>query len=581
MVRMLGCLVTAVAVSWANAAAVAQTIYPINRATILAGSKFDLKIEFPEVRPKGSLKITINGEDISAVFGREAEYIEREDGGPASTLLLRDVVIAKPGTYTIAASDGTASKSVTWEVFGTPEPRRAKNVILFVGDGMSVAHVTAARILAKQIHEGKYRGLLAMDTARYMAMIGTSGVDSVITDSANSAHAYTTGHKSSVSALGVYASRAKDNLAHPKVETITSLVKRHLNMAVGIVTNTEVQDATPAAMVAHTRSRRDYDIITRQFFESEADVIMGGGLANFIPKTMPGSRRGDEQNYVDRFKQSGFAFAATAKEMIAAAERDDTKRLLGLFSLGNMDGALDRFYLKGGTVGKFPDQPNLPDQVRAAIKVLERGPNGFFLMVESGMIDKYSHPLDWERAVYDTIMLDHALKVVLDWARDRDDTLIIVVPDHTHGLAIVGTVDDTKPGPMMRDKVGVYNDAGYPTYPPPDKEGYPPRVDVSRRLAIFFSGHPDYFETFRPKLDGPNRPTMRGQERTSVANERYKDEPGAVLRPGNLPRRTESGVHSAEDVVLRAWGPGAERFQGFMDNTAVFRVVAEALKLAR
>src|SRR5207302_2893442 len=86
-------------------------------------------------------------------------------------------------------------------------------------------------------------------------------------------------------------------------------------------------------------------------------------------------------------------------------------KLLGLFTLGNMDGALDRKILKGGTVGKFPQQPDLTEQVSAALKVVARNEAGFFLMVESGMIDKYTHFLDMERAVYDTIMLDNAVRL--------------------------------------------------------------------------------------------------------------------------------------------------------------------------
>jgi anthranilate phosphoribosyltransferase len=98
-------------------------------------------------------------------------------------------------------------------------------------------------------------------------------VESVITDSANSAHTYTTGHKSANGALGVYPSRAADNLAHPKVETLTELVKRRrARMGVGVVTNTEIEDATPASMVAHTRRRGDYDVIVRQMLDAGPDV---------------------------------------------------------------------------------------------------------------------------------------------------------------------------------------------------------------------------------------------------------------------------------------------------------------------
>ena len=124
---------------------------------------------------------------------------------------------------------------MTWNVYATG-PRRARNVILFVGDGMSVAHRTAARILSKGISQGKYKGKLAIDDMPYMALVSTAGTDSVITDSANSMSAYTTGHKTCVGAIGVYCASNLDPLAHPHVENLTSVVKRAAGMAVGVVT---------------------------------------------------------------------------------------------------------------------------------------------------------------------------------------------------------------------------------------------------------------------------------------------------------------------------------------------------------
>src|SRR5216684_7434946 len=231
-----------------------QTIYPIDRAAILAGARFDFKVEFPAIAKQADLKITINGEDYSRQLGKAGQFVENEDGLNASSLVLRDASIDKPGTYKVVASDGTRRSEVTWTVFATG-PRVARNVILFIGDGMSIANRTAARILSKGIKEGKYFGKLAIDDMPHMALIGTSGVDSITTDSANSMSAYTTGHKSSVNALGVYVARNKNNFEHPHVETIAELAKRQASMAVGVVTDAEVEDATPAGMVAHTRRR--------------------------------------------------------------------------------------------------------------------------------------------------------------------------------------------------------------------------------------------------------------------------------------------------------------------------------------
>lgn len=572
------------AVTWiAATAALAQTVYPIDRAEMLVGARFDFKVEFSERVSSDRIKVTLNGVPYAEVFGKAAVYVEREDGKDQSALLIRDVALSKPGLYRVAVTDGTRSREVAWNVYDTG-PRTAKNVILFIGDGLSGAHRVAARLLAKGMTEGKAFGKLAMDDMPQMALVATAGMDSIITDSANSASAFATGHKSAVSAMGVYPDRTADPFDDPRIENITSLVKRRLGLAVGIVTNTEVEDATPAAMIAHTRRRYTYDRIVEQFFTAGPEVILGGGAANFLPKGTPGSKRGDDIDFIARFRAAGYVHAATATELSAAAAAATTTRLLGLFHTGNMDGALDRKFLKGGTVRQFPDQPDLTEQVAAALTVLSRNPQGFFLMVESGMIDKYTHLLDMERAVYDTIMLDNAVRLARDWAANRgEDTLILVLADHAHPISLIGTIEDdmaTTPTAPLRERVRVYEHAGFPNYPAPDTDGYPGRMDVSRRLAIFSATLPNHHETFRPKLDNPNVPTMPGIETgTFEANERYRSAPGAVLRLGNLPRIVGSSVHSGEDVVLTALGPGSERVRGQLDNTEVFRIMVEALGL--
>src|SRR5229473_3331067 len=332
----------------------AQTVYPIDRADILVGARFDFKIEFAGLADPTKVSVTLNGKDHAELFGKAATFVEREDGKDQSALILRDASLAPPGVYRLRVSDGANSRELEWNVYDSG-PRRAKNVILFIGDGMSLAHRVAARVLAKGIAEGKARGKLAIDDMPHMALVATAGSDSIITDSANSASAYATGHKSAVNAMGVYADRTFDPLDDPKVETISSLVKRRRGMAVGIVTNTEIEDATPAAMVAHVRRRSEYDRIVEQYFAAGPDVLMGGGLANFLPKSATGSKRRDESDFVAQFRAAGYAVALTGPEMAAAASDPATNRLLGLFTLGNMDGVLDRKFLKGGTVRKYPE----------------------------------------------------------------------------------------------------------------------------------------------------------------------------------------------------------------------------------
>ncbi|MBI3517600.1 MAG: alkaline phosphatase [Proteobacteria bacterium] len=556
----------------------AQTIYPLDRAEILAGSRFDFKVEFPGAPSRGVVTVTINGREAAAVLGRSATYVEREDGQDYAAYTVRGGAITAPGRYVAEARDGTRSARVVWEVFGTPA-RRAKNVILFIGDGMSVAHRTAARILSKGLVEGRYGGELAIDDMPHMALISTSGTDSVVTDSANSMGAYTTGHKSCNNALGVYCARNKHFLDHPKVETLGELAKRK-GLAVGVVTNTEIEDATPGGMVAHTRLRWEFNDIVAMFYAVKPEVILGGGSVNFWPKSTAGSKRTDEINYVQKFEADGYRHITTLTELKAAVA-GGASRLLGLFNTGNIDGALDRRVLKKGSVDKFPDQPDLVDQTRAALAVLSKAPNGFVLMVESGRIDKYTHSLDWERAAYDTIMLDNAVKLAKEFAGTRGDTLIIVVPDHAHPVSIVGTYDDERPGDTLRSKLGTYAASKFPNYPPADAEGYPPSIDVSRRIAFVYGATPDYCETGRPHLDGENRPTAKGADaNTFVANEK-NCVPGAARRPGNLPISSAAGVHAADDVILTAMGPGAELFRGRLDNTRVFRVITTALGFGR
>ena len=560
-----------------NHTAHAAAVYPINNAAILAGSKFDIKVEFSQAVNLEEVVIDINGSPSNKLITAKPEFIPNENG-KGSSILFRDVQLTKAGKYQVVARTPQERLQVTWDVYASG-PRRVKNVILFIGDGMTIANRTAARVLSKGIVEGKYQGKLAFDDMPSTAMIGTSGSDSLITDSANSMSAYTTGHKTAVNAMGVYVSRASDNLSHPKVETITELVKRNTNMSVGIVSDAELQDATPGAMVAHTRRRADKQYIADQLLASHAEVILGGGSAYFYPQSTKGSKRKDENNLVDAFKADGYKVALTKQELIAAAENKNTKKLFGVFHPDNMDGSLDRLFLKKNTVSQYPNQPDLTEMTQSAIEVLSRNPNGFFLMVEAALIDKFNHPLDWERAAFDTIMLSNAVQIAKDFAKTHPDTLIIVTPDHTHSGSISGVIHDDKPG-LLREKVGIYAEAGYPNYPKADVQGYPHQIDVSKRLAFFYGNYPDHYETMHPKLDGTFVPAVKSDNGKFIANPKYLQlQEDAIHVGGNLPSHQDVGVHTADDAVLNAMGPGSEKFKGFMDNTEVFKVMVQSLGL--
>lgn len=556
----------------------AQAIYPIDRAEILSGALFDFKVEVA-AGAEATTKITINGQDAASVLGKPFKIVTDEEGQGHSAFWVRDADLKVPGAYEVAAETaGAPPTRITWDVYEAPQ-RAAKNVILFVGDGMSIAHRTAARILSKGIREGKYRGKLAMDDMPNMALVSTAGTDSIITDSANSMSAYTTGHKTCVNALGVYCARNVASTAYPRVETIATLAQRRHGLAVGVVTNAELTDATPAGMVAHTRRRTEMGAIAMMFFDVKPDVMLGGGASYFRPLG-PGSKRNDNQNVIALFEEAGYSFVETASALESTAQAPETRKLLGLFNSGNIDGALDLKILKAGTVKDFPDQPDLVQQTKAALDVLSRSPNGFLLMVESARIDKYSHSLDWERAVYDTIMLDNAVAAAKAFVAGRDDTLIVVVPDHAHPISIVGTFDDARPGETPRTKLGVYAEAKYPNYGAPDANGYPPSPDVSRRLAVMFGTYPDHCFSGKPNLQGEFVPAAKAADGTAFSANEANCKPGTVRLFGNLPFDAPQGVHAGDDVLLTAMGPGSDLFRGQIDNTFVFRAIATALGLS-
>jgi alkaline phosphatase len=563
-------------------AANATTIYPLDRATILAGSPFDFKVEFEGAVKAEDIKITINGQDAKSLLGADYDFIAdekgKEDKSLGSAVLLRAAKVLTAGTYKVEVSAGSQTKTVVWDVYAASAQPKAKNVIFLVADGLSVAHRTGARLLSKGMTEGKANGRLNLDDVELRAFIGTSATDSVATDSANTMSAYMTGHKSAINALGVYADRTPSSLDDPRVETIAEAIRRTSKKSIGIVSTSEIEDATPAALVSHTRKRGDKAEIVGMYYDVRPDVVLGGGSAYFLGKDVPGSKRKDDKDYIALFKDAGYTLATDKAELETAAGTN-TGKILGLFHTGNMDTILDRQQLKKGTVEKFPNQPGLLDMTKLALGELSKNPDGFFLMVEAASVDKMSHPMDWDRALYETIEFDQVIGLAREFAQSNPDTLIVVTGDHTHGVSIIGTIDDGKPGEEMREKVGVYAGAGFPNYEDKDGDGFPDKVDVTRRLAVFSSNFPDYYETFRPKMGGPFEPAIKNENGQYIANPAYKDVPGAVLREGNLPRDNDTAVHTVDDVILQATGPGADEFKGYMEQSDVYRVLVDVMAL--
>ncbi|WP_103500229.1 alkaline phosphatase, partial [Streptomyces sp. SM14] len=575
-------------------------VLPLDNAKFLAGARFDLRVEAIGVDPETArIEISLSGPDGPApVLRRQSEDRSR----PADDTLAvtyRDISYPRAGEFRVRAkvtSEGTTGEAtVTHRVVtaetagnggngkggknGNAGGKQARNVIFFLGDGMGTPAITAARLLSKGITEGKYDGLLEMDTMEYRGLVSTSGADSIVTDSANSMSAYMTGHKSSVNAMGVYEGSSEDPADHPRVENITELVKRTRGMSVGVVTTAEVQDATPAAVWAHTRRRSEYLEIMDQSLKhaQRPDVLLGGGLASLLPRSAEGSRRDDDRDLVKEYEALGYTHVSTSRELSRVVKgRKMPRNLLGLFHTGNLNVYLDRRHAKNpGTLGKWNDQPTLMEMTSAALKSLEQNDRGFFLVVEGASIDKMEHPLDGPRAVYDTIEFDQALGVAKRWAQGRDDTLIVVTADHNHSMSIVGTHDRREE--QGRAANGVYGDAGFPTYTDSDGDGFPDDPDPDVQLFFGWSNHPDHTDDFRHNADFA-QPALTDRDSGDAVPNPERD-PDAELQTGNLPPDQTNCVHTVEDVSVFASGVGAERFNAFQDNTELFFGMMHALGL--
>lgn len=573
-------------------------ILPVDTAKFWAGARFDFDVEVSNAKNLQSVDVQVNGVPAEKFFGKKA--VTKDLGNGVTSYRIDDVDFAKTGKVevTVNAKDslGVSKATAGYNVVHEAAVKKAKNVILFVGDGMSLQAREIARTLSKGMTNGKYNDLLAMEKLEHNAVITTSGYDSLVTDSANSASAYATGHKSVVNAMGVYEDSTKDPFDDPKVENISEILKRTRGMSIGIITQAESTDATPAAMIGHTRRRANQDFLAKSYLDAyhRPDVIMGGGSARYLPKSVPGSKRKDNDNIIQDFKNLGYTFASTSREMMAAP---DNKPLLGLFHTGTMNVYIDREMLKNPKVLKgFDDQPNLMNMTKKSLDILSKNPNGFFAMIEGASIDKQLHVMDWQRAAYDTIEFDKSIEYAEKWAKEHgDNTLIIVLADHAHGISISGTYHE-RDGKKGTEAVRVYANSIFPTFKDADHDGFPDNPDPDVTLAVQYANHPEYYENYHfmktptpPALavtetkeeavkNGDNVEYHQVSHASSKANP-ARIHPGdpAELMPANTPKDDPQECHSADDILLNAGGPGSEYFHGTMDNTEVFFGMMRAL----
>lgn len=573
-------------------------ILPVDTAKFWAGARFDFDVEVSNAKNLQNVDVKVNGIPAEKFFGKKA--VTKDLGNGVTSYRIDDVDFAKTGkiAVTVEAKDslGTSAASAGYEVVHETAPKRAKNVILFVGDGMSLQAREVARILSKGMTNGKYNDLLAMEKLDHNALITTSGYDSLVTDSANSASAYATGHKSVVNAMGVYEDSTKDPFDDPKVENISEILKRTRGMSIGIITQAESTDATPAAMIGHTRRRANQDFLAKSYLDAyhRPDVIMGGGSSRYLPKSVPGSKRKDNDNIIQDFKDLGYTFVTNSKEMMAAPS---DKPILGLFHTGTMNVYIDREMLKNPKVLKgFDDQPNLMNMTKKSLDILSKNPNGFFAMIEGASIDKQLHVMDWQRAAYDTIEFDKSIEYAEKWAKEHgDDTLIIVLADHAHGISISGTYHE-RDGKKGTEAVRVYANSIFPTFKDADHDGFPDNPDPDVTLAVQYANHPEYYENYH-FMKTPTPPALAVTETKEeavqngdkveyhqVSSASSKANPARIhpgdpaeLVPANTPKDDPQECHSADDILLNAGGPGSEYFHGTMDNTEVFFGMMRAL----
>jgi alkaline phosphatase len=555
----------------------------------------------------------------------------------ASIASLRAMTATKPGVHVFhieaTQNDGQTVKAtgnfeiVPWQVGG----QKIKNIIIMLGDGMGAAQRTAARIVANGYAQGKSKAPLAMDTFPVSGQIKTSSLNSLVTDSAPGMSAYVLGNKNNNNEEGVFPDDTTDPFDNPRIEYLSEYLQRTQGKSLGLVTTSDVFDATPAANAVHTSNRGAGTGIVDQYLDDRKltglSVLMGGGRKWFLPSTVPGSARSNGNDYqfsatdahtadivkrwnaapgkldkdrdlIADFQSAGFKYASDLTSL-NAIDTQSTDKLLGLFAYSNMNVALDKMDgrrnvakgIKGRVVDDygFPDQPMLEEMTTKALGVLQKNKKGFVLMVEGASIDKQAHNMDTERWILDTIEFDRAIQVAKDFADKDGQTLIIVTADHEcSGVALIGgsTVTDARLQELVkeggvaniRDKVvGVYEKAGFPQYAIA-KDGYPSTTDIDYRLLVGYGANSDRHEDWRTNalpIQDSQQPFAKVAPLSAYpADPVARDADGKFMITGQVPGN--SGVHTATDIPISATGPGAWAFTGVLDNTDVFFHLAQA-----
>ena len=453
--------------------------------------------------------------------------------------------------------------------------KKAKNVILFIGDGMGISTLTAARILQGQLRgESGEENQLSFEQFPSLALSRTYSANQQTSDSAPTAAAIMTGIKTNEGLISVNQNVIRGNYKTVKGnETKTMLEMAEENgKSTGVISTARLTHATPASTYAHTADRNweaDADIfstakdayqanfadIARQLIEfpygNGLEVALGGGRYNFIPQETKdpeysdkvSGRRLDKRNLTEewksKYKNSAYIWN---KEQFDAIDVEKTDHLLGLFEPSHMKYEFDRLKDKAG-------EPSLSEMTAKAIDVLSKNKKGFFLMVEAGRIDHAHHDGNAFRALTDTIELSNAVQIAKSKV-NLNDTLIIVTADHSHTFTIAGY-------PARGNNImGLVREVGED-----GKIQEEPATDVNKKpyTTLGYANGSGYIAGERPDLT---------QEQ--VTNPDYKQEAA-------VPKTAET--HGGEDVAIYADGVNSWMCHGLMEENWIFYVMQDALRL--
>ena len=316
-----------------------------------------------------------------------------------------------------------------------------------VPDGMGLADVTAARIFK----HGSAGEILHLETLSTIGYQRTHAADSQVTDSAAAASAWANGEKFRQGEISCHDDDQDGRCQPPPGPTILETAKDK-GKSTGLVVTSTVTHATPAAFAAHVASRDCEKEIARQYIQlTEVDVILGGGLNHFNSASEQADKCGAFGNFISEAENNGYDVVYTGQELDSAVTKGSQK-ILGLFT---PQGKTPELFRVNSAEHYSNEEPTLPQMTIAALKVLQKDQDGFFLLVEGSQIDWANHRNDVAYQVAETLAFDHAVQVVLDWINEkpsrRQHTLVIIAPDHeTGGFAINDTGEGTyEPGDLV------------------------------------------------------------------------------------------------------------------------------------